>query len=178
MGGRIAAIAVDPEDPAVFYLGHATGGLWKTTNGGTTFSPMMEKERVFSIGDVAVAPSDPRVIWVGTGEATDCNSAGFGSGVYRSTDGGATWNHVGLPASRAIGRLEERAGERIADALASDGGVDVAVHHLDSPDRATALAERLQTRVGDAGQVRVLELGAVVGAHVGPGTLATVVSPR
>ena len=105
MGGRIAAIAVDPEDPAVFYLGHATGGLWKTTNGGTTFSPMMEKERVFSIGDVAVAPSDPRVIWVGTGEATDRNSAGFGSGVYRSTDGGATWNHVGLPASRAIGRV-------------------------------------------------------------------------
>ena len=81
-------------------------------------------------------------------------------------------------ASRAIGRLEERAGERIADALASGGGVDVAVHHLDSLDRANALAERLQTRVGDAGQVRVLELGAVVGAHVGPGTLATVVSPR
>jgi DegV family protein with EDD domain len=81
-------------------------------------------------------------------------------------------------ASRAIGRLEERAGELIADALASGGGVDVAVHHLDSLDRANALAERLQTRVGDAGQVRVLELGAVVGAHVGPGTLATVVSPR
>ena len=105
MGGRIAAIAVDPEDPATFYLGHATGGLWKTTNGGTTFSPLMKDAKVFSIGAVAVAPSDPRVVWVGTGEATDRNSAGFGSGVYRSTDGGATFTHAGLPASRAIARI-------------------------------------------------------------------------
>ena len=105
MGGRIAAIAVDPEDPATFYLGHATGGLWKTANGGTTFSPLMKDARVFSIGAVAVAPSDPRVVWVGTGEATDRNSAGFGSGVYRSTDGGSTFTHAGLPASRAIARI-------------------------------------------------------------------------
>ena len=105
MGGRIAAIAVDPEDPATFYLGHATGGLWKTANGGTTFSPLMKDARVFSIGAVAVAPSDPRVVWVGTGEATDRNSAGFGSGVYRSTDGGATFTHAGLPTSRAIARI-------------------------------------------------------------------------
>ncbi len=102
MGGRVVSIAVDPEDPATFYLGHATGGLWKTTNAGATFSPLMEEERVFSVGAVAVAPSDPRVIWVGTGEATDRNSAGFGDGVFRSTDGGATWDRAGLKASRAI----------------------------------------------------------------------------
>lgn len=105
MGGRVVSIAVDPEDPSTFYLGHGTGGLWKTTNAGTTFSPLMKDERVFSIGAVAVAPSDPRVVWVGTGEATDRNSAGFGDGVFRSTDGGATWTRAGLTASRSIGRI-------------------------------------------------------------------------
>lgn len=105
MGGRVVSIAVDPEDPATFYLGHATGGLWKTTNGGVTFARLMKDEKVYSIGAVAVAPSDPRVVWVGTGEATDRNSAGFGNGVHRSTDGGATFAHVGLPSSRAIGRI-------------------------------------------------------------------------
>lgn len=94
MGGRVVSIAVDPEDPATFYLGHATGGLWKTTNGGTTFSALMKGEKVFSIGAVALAHSDPRVVWVGTGEATDRNSAGFGNGVFRSTDGGKSWTKV------------------------------------------------------------------------------------
>jgi photosystem II stability/assembly factor-like uncharacterized protein len=105
MGGRVVSIAVDPEDPATFYLGHATSGLWKTTNAGATFSPLMKEERVFSVGAIGVASSDPRVIWAGTGEATDRNSAGFGTGVFRSTDAGATWSHVGLASSRAIGRI-------------------------------------------------------------------------
>lgn len=80
--------------------------------------------------------------------------------------------------SRAIARLEERAGERIQAAIDSGVGVDVAVHQLDSAERAAALADRLRARVGDAGEVRVGELGAVVGAHVGPGTLAVAVCPR
>lgn len=105
MGGRVVSIALDPEDPATFYIGHATGGLWKTTNAGATFSPLFRDERIYSIGAVAVAPSDPRVIWVGSGEATDRNSAGFGDGVFRSTDGGETWVHAGLKSSRAIGRI-------------------------------------------------------------------------
>ncbi|HMM34997.1 MAG TPA: glycosyl hydrolase, partial [Thermoanaerobaculia bacterium] len=111
MGGRVVSIAVDPEDPATFYLGHATGSLWKTTNGGTTFSPLMKDAKAFSIGAVAVAPSDPRVVWVGTGEATDRNSAGFGNGVFRSTDGGATWTHAGLASSRAIARIRVHPGK-------------------------------------------------------------------
>ncbi len=105
MGGRVVSIALDPEDPATFYLGHATGGLWKTTNAGATFTRLMKDEKAFSVGAVAVAPSDPRVVWVGTGEATDRNSAGFGTGVRRSTDGGETWTNTGLRSSRAIGRI-------------------------------------------------------------------------
>ena len=121
MGGRVVSIAVDPDDPATFYLGHATGGLWKTTNGGTTFSPLMKGERVFSIGAVAVAPSDPRVVWIGTGEATDRNSAGYGSGVFRSTDGGATFAHAGLASSRAIARIRVHPGKPDLAFVAASG---------------------------------------------------------
>ena len=105
MGGRVSDIAVDPDRPDTFYVGLATGGVWKTANAGATFSPLFDKEPVASIGALAVAPSDPKVIWVGTGEANDRNSSGWGDGVYRSTDGGATWVHAGLPGSKAIARI-------------------------------------------------------------------------
>jgi len=80
--------------------------------------------------------------------------------------------------SRAIARLEEISADRIAAAVSDGKGVDVAIHHLDSSERAEALAERLRARVGEAGQVMVGELGAVVGAHVGPGTIAVAVCPK
>jgi photosystem II stability/assembly factor-like uncharacterized protein len=105
MGGRVSDIAVDPVNPDTFYVGLATGGVWKTANAGTTFSPLFDKQPVQSIGALAVAPSDPKVIWVGTGEANDRNSSGWGNGVYRSTDGGHTWARVGLEGSRAIPRI-------------------------------------------------------------------------
>lgn len=105
MGGRVSEIAVDPEDPATFYVGLATGGVWKTADAGGTFSPLFDDQPVASIGALAVAPSDPRVLWVGTGEANDRNSSGWGDGVYLSTDGGATWTNVGLRTSRAIARV-------------------------------------------------------------------------
>lgn len=105
MGGRVSDIAVDPVAPDTFYIGLATGGVWKTVNAGATFSPLFDKEPLLSIGAVAVAPSDPKVIWVGTGEANDRNSSGWGNGVYRSTDGGGTWTRVGLDWSRAIPRI-------------------------------------------------------------------------
>jgi photosystem II stability/assembly factor-like uncharacterized protein len=105
MGGRVSDIAVDPSDPDTFYVGLATGGVMKTQDGGFTFRAIFEREAVASIGAVAVAPSDPRVVWVGTGEANDRNSSGWGNGVYRSTDGGETWKHVGLPRSFAIARI-------------------------------------------------------------------------
>jgi photosystem II stability/assembly factor-like uncharacterized protein len=105
MGGRVSDIALDPENPFGFWVGLATGGVMKSVNAGGTFEAVFEKEPVASIGAVAVAHSDPKTVWVGTGEPNDRNSAGWGDGVYRSTDGGATWANVGLGTSKAIARI-------------------------------------------------------------------------
>ena len=105
MGGRVSEIALDPESPYTFYVGLATGGVMKTSNNGATFSGLFEKEAVASIGALAVAPSNAKTIWVGTGEGNDRNSSGWGDGVYLSTDGGDTWKNVGLKGSKAIGRI-------------------------------------------------------------------------
>src|SRR5262247_192488 len=105
MSGRVSDIALDPQDPFTFYVALGTGGLFKTTNDGSSYSPLFDKEAVASIGAVAVAPSDPKVVWVGSGEGNDRNSSAWGDGVYRSTDGGATWTNVGLKNSRAISRI-------------------------------------------------------------------------
>ena len=105
MGGRVSDIALDPRNPFVFYVGLAHGGVFKTGDNGVSFDPIFDKQPVLSIGAIAVAPSDPDVIWVGTGEANDRNSSGWGNGVYRSTDGGENWQNVGLKESRAIGRI-------------------------------------------------------------------------
>jgi photosystem II stability/assembly factor-like uncharacterized protein len=105
MGGRVSDIALDPHNPFVFYVGLAHGGVFKTEDNGVSFDPIFDKQPVLSIGAVAVAPSDSTVIWVGTGEANDRNSSGWGNGVYRSTDGGENWQNIGLKESRAIGRI-------------------------------------------------------------------------
>jgi len=105
MGGRVSDIAIDPRNPAVFYVGQAHGGVFKTGDNGVSFEPIFDKEAVQSIGAVAIAPSDSDVVWVGTGEPNDRNSSGWGNGVYRSTDGGSTWQNVGLKESRAVARI-------------------------------------------------------------------------
>ncbi len=105
MGGRVADIALDPKDPFTFYVALARGGVLKTTDDGATWSAIFAEQDVSSIGAVAVAPSDPKVVWVGTGEADDRNSAQWGDGVYRSSDAGGKWTHVGLPDSRSIARI-------------------------------------------------------------------------
>ena len=104
MGGRVSDIAIDPRNPFIFYVGLGHGGVFKTNDNGVSFEPIFDKQPMLSIGAVAVAPSDSDVIWVGTGEANDRNSSGWGDGVYRSTDGGEKWQNVGLKNSRTIAR--------------------------------------------------------------------------
>src|SRR6266404_4441357 len=94
MGGRIDDIAGVDSNPYVYYVGFATGGVWKTTNNGTTFQPIFDTYSRGSIGDIAIAPSNPDIVWVGTGEANNRQSSSFGDGIYKSTDGGKTWNNV------------------------------------------------------------------------------------
>ncbi len=105
MGGRIDAIAVVERNPSTMYAGTASGGLWKTTNNGTTWEAVFDHETVSSIGDVAVVQSNPDVVWVGTGEPNNRQSSTFGDGVYKSTDGGRTWKHMGLRDTQHIGRV-------------------------------------------------------------------------
>src|SRR5262245_27038628 len=99
MGGRVADVEGVPGDPNIVYVASASGGLWKTTNGGTTWKPIFERQGTISIGDIALAPGNPSVIWVGTGESNVRNSVSFGDGVYKSTDGGTSWQHMGLKES-------------------------------------------------------------------------------
>src|SRR6266702_877497 len=97
MSGRIAALtAVDEDGRLTVYVGSASGGVWKSINGGTTFKPVFDKEGAQSIGAVAVDPSNPKNVWVGTGESWTRNSVSIGDGVYKSTDGGENWTNVGL----------------------------------------------------------------------------------
>ncbi|MDQ1637613.1 MAG: hypothetical protein QOF62_952 [Pyrinomonadaceae bacterium] len=105
MGGRIDDIAVVESNPSVYYVGAATGGVWKTVNNGTTFEPIFDTQPNTSIGDIAIAPSDPNIIWVGTGEANNRQSSSWGDGVYRSLDGGKTWTNMGLRDTKHIGRV-------------------------------------------------------------------------
>jgi len=105
MGGRITAVAVVESQPATMFIGTAGGGVWKTTNGGKTWSPVFDHVPVASIGDVAIAPSDPNVVWVGSGEANARNSVLSGKGVYRSVDGGQNWHYAGLGGTAHIGRI-------------------------------------------------------------------------
>ncbi len=105
MGGRVVDIAVVESDPTTFYVATASGGLFKTTNNGTTFTAVFEKQSSVSIGDVCVSHSDPKVVWVGTGEHNVRNSVSWGDGVYKSIDGGKSWKNMKLKKSFQIGRI-------------------------------------------------------------------------
>ena len=105
MGGRIADIEGIPGNPNIAYVASASGGLWKTVNGGVTWKPIFERQGTLSIGDIALAPSNPEVIWVGTGESKTRNSISFGDGVYKSNDAGKTWQHMGLRDTERISAI-------------------------------------------------------------------------
>ncbi|HWZ80906.1 MAG TPA: hypothetical protein VNX87_30490 [Candidatus Sulfotelmatobacter sp.] len=104
-GGRAVATAGVPGDPNTFYFGTVDGGVWKTTNAGGTWTPVFDHQPVASIGAIAVAPSDPKIIYVGSGESDIRSDLASGDGLYRSTDGGESWQNVGLRDTRQISRI-------------------------------------------------------------------------
>ncbi|HEY0553718.1 MAG TPA: glycosyl hydrolase, partial [Thermoanaerobaculia bacterium] len=105
VGGRIVDLAVDPRTPTTWYVAAASGGVWKTVNAGTTWTPIFEGQGSFSIGCITIDPRNPLVIWVGSGENNSQRSVSYGDGLYKSTDGGKSWDNVGLKKSEHIGKV-------------------------------------------------------------------------
>lgn len=104
-GGRIAAIAVHPENPSTYYVGSGHGNLWKTTNRGITFEPVFDDQGAYAIGAIAIDPKNPTVVWVGTGVGNCQSNAGYGDGIYKSRDAGTSWTNMGLKDSEHIGGI-------------------------------------------------------------------------
>jgi photosystem II stability/assembly factor-like uncharacterized protein len=153
MGGRITCVAATPGRPYTLYVGAASGGLWKTVNNGSTWEPVFDGLPVHSIGDVAVAPSRPDTVWVGTGEANARNSVSWGNGVYRSTDGGKTWQHRGLRETHHVGRVAVHPED-------PDTVFVAALGHLWGPNRERGL---FRTRDGGATWQQILAPDAETG---------------
>jgi len=103
--GRISDLAINPENPSEYYVAVASGNVWKTENGGVTFEPIFDGQGSYSIGVVTLDPSNPHVVWVGTGENNAQRSVAYGDGVYKSEDGGKSWEHMGLEESEHIGKI-------------------------------------------------------------------------
>ncbi|HSA57596.1 MAG TPA: hypothetical protein VLE53_17920 [Gemmatimonadaceae bacterium] len=105
MSGRISDLAVNEANPAVYYVATAHGGLWKTTSNGAMFTALFQDQGLIALGDVTISPTNPDLVWVGAGESNNRQSTSWGGGVYKSTDGGRTFTHMGLPNSRHINRI-------------------------------------------------------------------------
>ena len=127
-GGWATCAAGVPGEPAVYYFGAAAGGVWKTEDAGSTWAPLFDRAGSASVGAIAIAPSDPNVIYVGTGQIQARYDVASGDGVYRTSDGGKTWAHVGLSATRAIGRI-------VVDPRDANVAVVAALGHMFGPNR-------------------------------------------
>ena len=105
VGNRVIAVAGVPGDPNIYYIGAASGGIFKTTDGGAHWEPIFDDQQVSSIGSLAIAPSDANIVWAGTGETSIRSNISIGNGIYKSTDTGKTWKHMGLEKTGRIGRI-------------------------------------------------------------------------
>jgi photosystem II stability/assembly factor-like uncharacterized protein len=153
-GGRIHDLQIDPTNPAVLYAGAATGGLWKSTNNGDTWTDIFGRQPDNTFGALAIFPGDTRIIWAGTGEQNNRQSSSWGGGVYRSADAGETWTYLGLHDTRSIGRV-------VLDPLDPDVAFVAAVGNL-----WTGNAERGVFKTTDAGRswTKVLYVDEYTGA--------------
>jgi len=153
-GGRIHDIEVDPRDPAIMYVAAATGGIWKTTNHGTFWKPIFEGQPDNTFGDIAIFAGDPNIVWAGTGEQNNRQSSSWGTGVYRSSDGGATWAHLGLTETRSIGRVRLHPTDPNIAYVAAVGNL-----WKPSPDRGV-----YKTTNGGQTWTKILEVDTLTGA--------------
>jgi photosystem II stability/assembly factor-like uncharacterized protein len=153
-GGRVNGVSGVPGQPNTFYFGSVGGGVWKTTNAGRTWNPIFDSQPIASIGAIGVAPSNPNVVYVGTGEADMRSQISYGNGMYKSTDAGKTWTHIGLDNTRQIGRV-------LVDPQNPDVVLVAALGHVygANPDRGV-----YRTRDGGATWQKVLFKGNDVGA--------------
>ena len=162
MSGRIADVAIDPTRPSTWYVAVGSGGVWKTLNAGTTWTPLFDGEGSYSIGCLTLDPQNPNVVWVGTGENVGGRHVGFGDGVYRSRDGGASWQNLGLKESQHISKI---------------------VVHPKNPDVVWVAAQGpLWSRGGERGLYKTTDGGKswakVLGAGEWTGVTDVVLDPR
>ncbi|MGA7447062.1 MAG: hypothetical protein WBQ43_07475 [Terriglobales bacterium] len=152
-GGRAVAVAGVPGDSTTFYFGAVNGGIWKTIDAGVTWTPIFDGQPAGSIGALAAAPSDPRTIYAGSGESDIREDFSSGNGVYKSTDGGATWHHLGLEDTRQISRI-------VIDPRNADIVYVGALGHAYAPNQERGVYKSVD---GGAHWARVLDLGAEIG---------------
>ncbi len=154
-GGRVDDIEAVASDPRIIFVASAAGGVFRSKNNGTTWEAVFDKfGNTLSIGDIAIAPSDPNVVWVGTGEANNRQSSTWGDGAYKSTDGGTTWRHMGLRETQSIGRI-------VIDPRNPDIVFVAAVGHLFGPNDERGL---YRTKDGGTTWTKVLGVDANTGA--------------
>src|SRR5215831_783860 len=152
-GGRVVAVAGVPGQPTTFYFGAVNGGIWKTTDAGVVWKPIFDGQSVGSIGAIAVAPSDPNVLYAGTGESDIRSDLSSGNGIYKSNDAGKTWVHIGLEDTRQISRI-------VVDARDSNVVYVGALGHAYGPNAERGVYKSVD---GGAHWTNVLDLGAEVG---------------
>ncbi len=152
-GGRAVAVAGVPGDSTTFYFGSVNGGIWKTTDAGVVWTPIFDSQPVASVGALAVAPSDSKIIYAGTGETDIREDLSTGNGVYKSTDGGATWNHIGLEDTRQISKI-------VIDPQDANVVYVGALGHAYGPNEQRGAYKSVD---GGAHWARVLDMGPEIG---------------